>query len=250
MESFKDKLDKNNIPNHIAIIMDGNGRWAKKKFRPRLFGHSQGVKSVRNVVEAAIEVGVKHLTLYAFSLENWKRPKDEVFGLMDLMLKTIQKEFKTLHENGVKIKIIGNIDLIPEDVRLKVIETEKITKDNTRLTLNLALSYGSQWEIALAAKKIAEDVVNSTIKVEDINSELFGKYLLTSHSPNPELLVRTSGEFRISNFLLFQIAYSELYFTETLWPDFDKEEFYKSIYYYQNRERRFGLTSEQINTNS
>lgn len=249
-ESYKLLLVPERMPSHVAIIMDGNGRWAKKKNKPRLFGHSKGVKSVRQMVEACVEVGVRHLTLYAFSLENWNRPKSEVSGLMSLMISTIQKEFKTLHKNNVRIKLVGNLDLLPDSVKTKALETEQITKNNTALTLNLALSYGSQWEIANAAKNIALDYSKNKIKLEDINTDTFSQYLLTSHSPDPELLIRTSGEYRISNFLLYQLAYTELYFTDTLWPDFGKEEFYKAIYHYQQRERRFGMTSEQLPSNS
>ncbi|PKP17967.1 MAG: isoprenyl transferase [Bacteroidetes bacterium HGW-Bacteroidetes-21] len=249
-ESYKQLLVPEKMPQHVAIIMDGNGRWAKKKNRPRLFGHSQGVKSVRNVVEASVEIGVKHLTLYAFSLENWNRPQSEVSGLMSLMISTIQKEFKTLHKNNVRIKLVGNLALLPTSVKEKVFETERITQNNTAMTLNIALSYGSQWEIAEAAKKIAIDVSQNKISPDDITPESFSQYLLTSHSPDPELLIRTSGEFRISNFLLYQMAYTELYFTDTLWPDFGKEAFYEAIYHFQQRERRFGKISEQLPSNS
>jgi len=249
MENYKELISKEYLPKHVAIIMDGNGRWAKKRRKPRIFGHSAGVKSVRQVVEASREIGVKNLTLYTFSIENWKRPKDEVTSLMSLLLSTIKSEFEDLHKNNIRIKIIGNTDLLPEKIKAQVIKTEEITKSNTAMTLNIALSYGSQWEIANAAKKIAIETQNGNIKPEDITPDLFRNFLLTSHSPDPELLIRTSGEFRISNFLLYQMAYTELYFTDTLWPDFNKNEFYKAIYHFQQRERRFGLTSEQIESN-
>lgn len=246
MKSHKDLISKNDLPQHIAIIMDGNGRWAKKQNKPRIFGHSAGVKSVRQVVEASREIGIRHLTLYTFSIENWKRPKTEVSSLMSLLVKTIKNEFEELHKNNVRVKIIGNKALLPEKILKEAQKTETISQNNTALTLNIALSYGSQWEIADAARRIAIDTQAGKIKADAIDSKLFESYLLTAHSPHPELLIRTSGEYRISNFLLYQLAYSELYFTDTLWPDFGKEEFYKAIYHYQNRERRFGMTSEQL----
>jgi undecaprenyl diphosphate synthase len=249
MKSYKEQISTNDLPLHVAIIMDGNGRWAKQKRKPRIFGHSAGVKSVRQVVEAARETGIKHLTLYTFSIENWKRPKDEVSSLMSLLLSTIKAEFDDLHKNNIRVKIVGNTELLPDKIRKQVVKTEEISAGNTAMTLNIALSYGSQWEIANAAKKIAEDVVKGIISPSEINTQTFGNYLLTAHSPHPELLIRTSGEYRISNFLLYQLAYSELYFTDTLWPDFSKEEFYKAIYHYQQRERRFGMTSEQLKEN-
>jgi len=245
--SLKDSIDVNKLPLHVAIIMDGNGRWAKQSNKHRLYGHKNGINSVKSTVEAAIETGVKYLTLYAFSLENWNRPKDEVLGLMSLLVSSIDKEFKVLHKNGVRINVIGNTDLLQKDIKLKIENTVEKTKDNNKLFLTLALSYGSRWEIVEAAKKIAIESVNKKIAIEDINEQTFSNYLTTSNMPDPELLIRTSGEYRISNFLLYQIAYSELYFTETLWPDFNKEEFYKALIYFQKRERRFGLISEQIN---
>lgn len=249
MNSYKELLSTKDLPQHVAIIMDGNGRWAKKRRKPRIFGHSAGVKSVRRVVEAARETGIKHLTLYTFSIENWKRPKDEVSSLMSLLLSTIKSEFEDLHKNNIRVKIVGNTAMLPEKIYRQVQKTEEISAGNTAMTLNIALSYGSQWEIANAAKTIAEEAVSGKIRPDEINTDTFSKYLLTSHSPNPELLIRTSGEYRISNFLLYQLAYSELYFTDTLWPDFSKEEFYKALYYYQQRERRFGMTSEQLKEN-
>jgi len=244
--SYKDLISEKGLPSHVAIIMDGNGRWAKKRNKPRIFGHSAGVKSVKTVVEASREIGIKHLTLYTFSIENWKRPKDEVSSLMSLLVKTIKAYFDELHKNNIRVKVIGNYELLPEKIKKEVAYTQEISKNNTAMTLNIALSYGSQWEIADTARRISLEVLNGNIKPEEINTELFEKHLLTSHSPAPELLIRTSGEFRISNFLLYQLAYSEMYFTDTLWPDFNKEEFFKAIHYYQQRERRFGLTSEQL----
>ena len=244
--NYKEKIDKNNIPVHVAIIMDGNGRWAKKRGGVRIFGHQNGVKSVRDVVEASVEIGVKYLTLYAFSTENWNRPKMEVNALMGLLVSTIKSELKTLTENNVRLKTIGDINMLPKEVAQNLTDTIKRTESNTGLTLILALSYSSRWEINQAIKKIATDVKNNVLEIDSINEELFQKYLNTSDFPDPELLIRTSGELRISNFLLYQLAYSELYFTETLWPDFNKDEFFKAIHNYQSRERRFGLTSEQL----
>ena len=213
---------------------------------PLLWMETAGVKSVRRVVEVSREVGIKHLTLYTFSIENWNRPQDEVSSLMTLLVRTIKSYFEDLNKNNIRVKVIGNYNLLPEKIKKEVIKVQEISKNNDAMTLNIALSYGSQWEIADTAKRIAIETLNGKIKPEDITTDLFEKHLLTSHSPSPELLIRTSGEYRISNFLLYQLAYSELYFTDTLWPDFDKEEFYKAIHYYQQRERRFGMTSEQI----
>lgn len=244
--NYKELLDIQNLPEHIAIIMDGNGRWAKKRGGVRIFGHQNGVKAVREVVEASVELKIKYLTLYAFSTENWNRPKIEVNALMGLLVTTIKNELKTLQENNVRLKTIGDINQLPENVIRNLKETLELTSANTGLTLILALSYSSRWEINNAVKEIAKDVKNNVLNIDQINESLFQKYLNTSSFPDPELLIRTSGELRISNFLLYQLAYSELYFTETLWPDFSKEEFYKAIHNYQSRERRFGLTSEQI----
>ncbi len=244
--NYKELLDKENLPKHIAIIMDGNGRWAKKRGGVRIFGHQNGVKAVRDVVEASVELNIQFLTLYAFSTENWNRPKIEVNALMGLLVSTIKNELKTLQENNVRLKTIGDINQLPNDVNKNLNETIRLTSLNTGLTLILALSYSSRWEINNAVKEIAKDVKNNILDINQINESTFQKYLNTSSFPDPELLIRTSGELRISNFLLYQLAYSELYFTETLWPDFSKEEFYKAIHNYQSRERRFGLTSEQI----
>lgn len=246
MESIN--LDKNNIPQHIAIIMDGNGRWAKNHLQPRVFGHKKGVVSVKSVVEGAAEIGVKHLTLYAFSTENWKRPKFEVTALMQLLVSTITNEINELHKNNVRLSAIGNLSNLPTECYNELMRAIEKTQENEGLNLILALSYSSKWEISEAVKKIAEEVVSENVNVDDINEELLTKYLSTSSVPDPELLIRTSGECRISNFLLWQIAYSELYFTNTLWPDFRKENLFQAIMDYQNRERRFGLTSEQLNS--
>ncbi len=244
--SFKEKLLQNQLPSHVAIIMDGNGRWAKQKGNLRIFGHKYGVKAVKNIVEAAGEIGIKYLTLYAFSTENWNRPKVEVTALMSLLVSTINSELKTLNKNNVRLMAIGNIQELPKNVVQNLNKAIEATSKNTGLNLVLALSYSARWEIVDAVKKIAEGVHNNTINIEDINDQLFAKHLSTENIPDPELLIRTSGELRISNFLLWQMAYTELYFTDILWPDFGKEDFFEAICVYQNRERRFGKTSEQI----
>lgn len=245
MSSYKDQIIKEKLPEHVAIIMDGNGRWAKKHGNIRLFGHQNGVKAVRQVVEAAGELGIKYLTLYTFSTENWNRPKLEIEGLMKLLSATLAEEAKKLHANNVRLKIIGDGSL-PEAIREKFDECEKLTENNTGLTLVLALSYSSRVEITDAVKKIAEEVKSGKLDVSAIDADVVSKHMWTNFMPDPELLIRTSGEYRISNYLLWQIAYSELYFTDTLWPDFGKEELYKAIVDYQGRERRFGKTSEQV----
>lgn len=244
--SLKDKIDKQRLPEHIAIIMDGNGRWAKEKGEDRLYGHLHGVESVRNVVEGAAELGIKNLTLYAFSTENWDRPKYEVSGLMELLVDTIHKEVPTLNKNNIKLHVIGDIDMLPEAAKLELNEALKETSVNTGLNLIMALSYSSRWEIVNAVKQIAVDVKAGKLDVDSISQETVKKYLTTAAFPDPELMIRTSGEYRISNFLLYQIAYAELYFTNTLWPDFRKENLYEAILDYQGRERRFGKTGEQI----
>ncbi len=237
---------KSEIPNHIAIIMDGNGRWAKKQGKPRIFGHREGVRSVRRITEAAAEIGVKHLTLYAFSTENWNRPKFEVNALMTLLVDTLKTEIDSLHKNNIKLNAIGDIESLPFLSKRALLNGIEKTKNNTKMTLNLALNYSAQLEIVKASKAIAEDVKNNVLKVEDINENIFQSKLYTKDIPNPDLLIRTSGETRISNFLLWQIAYAELYFTPVLWPEFGKEELLASINDFQNRERRYGQTSEQI----
>ena len=239
-------LNKDNIPQHIAIIMDGNGRWAKQQGEDRIFGHHEGVNSVREIVEAAAEVGVKYLTLYAFSTENWNRPKEEVDALMELLVATISMETPQLHKNGVKLEAIGNLKSLPESCYKELQESINTTKNNTRLTLVLALSYSSKWEIINGVKEIAEEVASGKLKSNDITEETISSHLCTTKYPDPELMIRTSGEHRISNFLLWQLAYAEFYFTDTLWPDFRKKEFYEAIHSYQSRERRFGKTSDQI----
>ena len=239
---FKEKIDTNNLPKHIAITMDGNGRWAKTKGKFRIFGHKSGVKAVRDTVEGAAEIGIDFLTLYAFSTENWNRPKKEVDALMSLLVSTINKETKTLMDNNIKLTAIGDLNSLPKKCQEELQESIKKTKNNTRTTVILALSYSSRWEILNAIKQI----VKEGIKEDQVNEDLFSQYLTTKGVPNPELLIRTSGEQRISNFLLWQIAYSELYFTDVLWPDFRREDLFEAIVKYQIRERRFGKTSEQI----
>lgn len=246
MPETRKLIDSSRLPRHIAVIMDGNGRWAKGKGRLRIFGHKQGVHALRNTVEACAELGVEYLTMYAFSTENWNRPKKEVDALMNLLVEAIKNETPTLQRNNIRLKAIGNLDLLPEKCQKDLNEAIKKTESNTRLTLVLALSYSSTWEITEAAKKIAVDVTNGKLNISDVTEKLMASYLTTKSIPDPELLIRTSGEHRISNFLLWQIAYAELYFTDKLWPEFDKEELYKAILDYQKRERRFGLTSEQV----
>ncbi|MDD5570860.1 MAG: isoprenyl transferase [Bacteroidales bacterium] len=243
---YKDKIDKNKIPNHVAIIMDGNGRWAKQRNKLRIFGHQRAVKSVREVTEAAAEIGIKYLTLYAFSTENWGRPKEEVNALMTLLVRTINMETKTLNKNDIRLLAIGDLKSLPNSCYKELQKAMKNTENNKRMSLVLALSYGSRWEIVNAMKKIADDMTKNKIKKENINEDLLNLYLNTCNIPDPELLIRTSGEYRVSNFLLWQIAYSELYFTAKLWPDFKKEDFYEALVDFQNRQRRFGLTSEQV----
>ncbi len=246
MESFRDRLNKNSIPQHVAIIMDGNGRWAKKQGIARVFGHEKGVDAVRITVEAAGNIGVKYLTLYAFSTENWERPKYEVDALMTLLVQTVEAETESLMKNNVSLGVIGDISKMPNKVRKKLNNCIEVLGKNTGLRLILALSYSSHWEILEAVKNIAQDSKNGNIVPEDINEKLFREYLSTADYPDPELLIRTSGEQRISNFLLWQIAYAELYFTSKLWPDFGEEDLYEAVYNFQNRERRFGKISEQL----
>ena len=243
----KEKLDLNKIPQHVAIIMDGNGRWAKKHGEDRVFGHISGVKSIRNVLEAALEIGVKYLTLYAFSTENWDRPKEEVDALMNLLVKTLLDEVDELNKNGVRLKAIGNLEKLPGNAKELLNQSFERTNMNDKITLTLALSYSSKWEITNAAQKLAEKVKNGELLPEQITETTMENALTTKGMPNPELLIRTSGELRISNFLLWQLAYAEFYFTDELWPDFNKESFFNAIADYQSRERRFGKISEQIN---
>jgi undecaprenyl diphosphate synthase len=245
--SFKEHIDFKNLPQHIAVIMDGNGRWAKKKGALRIFGHRNAVQAVRDVTEGCGELGVKYLTLYAFSTENWNRPKEEVEGLMELLVNTLKAEIKTLSENQVRLSTIGDMSHLPKECQNNLEWAIDQTKSNNGLNLILALSYSGRWEITKAARRIADDVKSGKIEPGSINEKLFENYLQTSGIPDPELLIRTSGELRISNFLLWQIAYSELFITPTLWPDFRKENLYEAIWSYQQRERRFGKTSEQLN---
>ncbi len=245
---LKEKIDPNNLPQHIAVIMDGNGRWAQKKGAARIFGHQSAVKSVREVTEGCAELGVSHLTLYAFSTENWNRPKLEVDGLMRLLVSSLKKELDTLLENNVKLMAIGDLANLPGVCQEELQEAIDRTQNNTGLQLNLALSYSGRWEILKAVKQLTNDVSAGKIASDAITEELFGRYLETSSIPDPELLIRTSGEQRISNFLLWQIAYSELFMTDVLWPDFRREHLYEAILSYQSRERRFGKISEQVNS--
>lgn len=244
--SLKDKIIVEKLPVHIAIIMDGNGRWAKKHGQDRIFGHHQGVESVRKISEAAAKLGIKYLTLYTFSTENWNRPVAEVDALMHLLVETIQNEVVTLNKNNIKLNAIGDLKSLPpknfELLNDAIVQTSK----NDRMTLTMAMSYSSRWEITNAARLIACEIDAKRLKSEDITEEVFASFLNTNDIPDPELLIRTSGEMRISNFLLWQIAYSELYFTNKLWPEFGEEDLYDAIVNYQNRERRFGKTSEQL----
>jgi undecaprenyl diphosphate synthase len=239
-------IDKNKMPTHVAVIMDGNGRWAKKHGRIRTLGHQSGVKSVRNTVERAAELGVKYLTLYAFSTENWNRPKLEINALMQLLVRTINKETKTLTDNEIKLNAIGDIQSLPKNCISELNEAIETTKGNNKMTLTLALSYSSRWEITQCMRDLAKNVKSGELNPEDITEEVIGAHLCSSNIPDPELLIRTSGELRISNFLLWQMAYTELYFTNKLWPDFNKDDFDEAIIAYQNRERRFGKTSDQV----
>jgi undecaprenyl diphosphate synthase len=244
---MKEKIDPNKLPQHIAIIMDGNGRWAKQKGAMRVFGHRNAIKAVRDATEGSAELGIKYLTLYAFSTENWNRPKFEVDALMELLVDTIKKETPTLLKNNVRLGTIGNTESLPLKAQAKLKQAMEATQHNTGLNLILALSYSGRWEIINAVKAIAEKVKTGLIKdIEAIDDKLFSHHLSTEQIPDPELLIRTSGEMRISNFLLWQIAYSEIYITPTLWPDFRREHLYEAIVEYQQRERRFGKTSEQI----
>ena len=241
------QIDKNRLPRHIAIIMDGNGRWAKEQGQDRLFGHYQGVESVRDIVEGCAELGIGYLTLYAFSTENWDRPQYEVIGLMELLVKTIRGEVESLNRNNIRLHVIGDINMLPDYAQRELAEAINITKENTGLQLIMALSYSGRWELLNAVKSIAYEVKNGRLNVEEIDQDTLQKYLTTSDFPDPELMIRTSGEYRISNFLLYQLAYAELYFTQVRWPDFRKQNLYEALLDYQHRERRFGKTSEQVN---
>jgi undecaprenyl diphosphate synthase len=244
--SIVNQIEKSKIPNHIAIIMDGNGRWAKQQGENRIYGHYEGVNSVRDVVEGAGEIGIKYITLYAFSTENWNRPKEEVDALMELLVSTITMETPQLNEKNVRLTAIGNLKSLPPACLQELNESIELTSSNTGLTLVLALSYSSKWEIVSAVKEIASDVKSGILSIDDISESSIESHLCTKGIPDPELMIRTSGEHRISNFLLWQLAYSEFYFTDKLWPDFRKEDLFQAIYNYQHRERRFGKTSEQL----
>ena len=244
--NYRQNINLSRLPQHVAIIMDGNGRWAQEQGRDRLFGHLHGVDMVRDITEAAAELGIKFLTLYVFSTENWDRPQDEVEGLMSLLVQTIRKEVPMLNKNNVRLKVIGDLSMLPPKTQREMEEGLSETSQNTGLTLILALSYSSRWELERAVKNIARDVQSGALKAENIDQSTLEKYLSTVGVPDPELMIRTGGDHRISNFLLYQLAYTELYFTNDKWPDFDKKKFYRAIWDYQNRERRFGKTGEQI----
>ncbi|MBQ5388020.1 MAG: isoprenyl transferase [Paludibacteraceae bacterium] len=244
--SYKNQIQQDRIPRHVAIIMDGNGRWAKRQGLARMFGHRQGVETVHTITEAAAELGIEYLTLYAFSTENWNRPKEEVDALMSLLVDTIAKETPTLMKNNIRLSTIGDLSRLPNNAQQKFRACMQETSANTGLNLVLALSYSARWEIIRAAQEIASAIQKGDLLVEDVNEEVVSAHMTTAHMPDPDLLIRTSGELRISNFLLWQLAYSELYFTDCLWPEFTAEEFYRAIVDYQRRERRFGKTSEQI----
>ncbi|MCK3658655.1 di-trans,poly-cis-decaprenylcistransferase [Pasteurellaceae bacterium Pebbles2] len=236
------ELDPNNIPKHVAIIMDGNGRWAKQQGKMRIFGHTNGVKAVRRSVSYARQIGVQSLTLYAFSSENWNRPQDEVSALMTLFMQALDSEVKKLHKNNIKLKILGDTSKFSEKLQAKIANAEKLTENNTALTLNIAANYGGCWDIVQAAQQLALDVKANLLAAEDISEELFQQKLVTKEQAPVDLLIRTSGEQRISNFLLWQIAYAELYFSDVLWPDFNEQEFNHAVWAYQQRERRFGAS--------
>jgi len=246
MSDLLDQIDKTRLPRHIAIIMDGNGRWAKEQGRDRLFGHFHGVESVRNIVEGCAELQIGYLTLYAFSTENWDRPEYEVVGLMELLVTTIRNEVESLNKNNIRLHVIGDLAMLPDYARKELDEALEITAKNTGLNLVMALSYSGRWELLNAVKNIAWQVKNGKLNIDEINQDTLQHYLCTSDFPDPELMIRTSGEYRISNFLLYQLAYAELYFTNVRWPDFRKQNLYEALIDYQNRERRFGKTSEQV----
>ena len=245
-DQLMQQIDRERLPKHIAIIMDGNGRWAKERGKQRLFGHQSAIQSVREVSEASAEIGVPYLTLYAFSTENWNRPLAEVSGLMSLLATTITKEVITMNKNSIKLNAIGDLKGLPKANYEQLMQAIADTSHNTRMTLTLALSYSGRWDLTQASRRIAEDVAQGKLQPDAVNDTLISSYLSTAGMPDPELLIRTSGEERISNFLLWQLAYSELYFTPKYWPDFRKADLYEAILNYQHRERRFGKTSEQV----
>jgi undecaprenyl diphosphate synthase len=246
MSDLLSEIDKNRLPRHIAIIMDGNGRWAKEQGQDRLYGHYHGVESVRDIVEGCAELGIGYLTLYAFSTENWDRPEYEVIGLMELLVSTIRKEVESLCKNNIRLHVIGDMNMLPEYARRELNEALELTSGSTGLNLVMALSYSGRWELLNAVKNIAWEVKQGKLNIEEINQDTLQQYLCTSNLPDPELMIRTSGEYRISNFLLYQLAYAELYFTQVRWPDFRKQNLYEAILDFQRRERRFGKTSEQM----
>jgi undecaprenyl diphosphate synthase len=250
MSELLQQINKERLPRHIAIIMDGNGRWAKEQGQDRLFGHYHGVESVRNIVEGCAELGIQYLTLYAFSTENWDRPQYEVVGLMELLVTTIRNEVENLSKNNIRLHVIGDLNMLPAYAKKELNEALAITKENAGLNLVMALSYSGRWELLNAVKNIAWEVKNGNLNVEEIDQDTLQQHLCTSGFPDPELMIRTSGEYRISNFLLYQLAYAELYFTNVRWPDFRKQNLYEAIIDYQHRERRFGKTSEQLDTAS
>lgn len=247
---LEERLNKDAIPKHVAIIMDGNGRWAKSRGKVRVFGHQHAVESVRDTLKTGSKIGVKYLTLYAFSTENWKRPQQEVNALMDLLVNTINQEIPTLMEHDIRLKAVGNLESLPESTKTTLRHGIEETKNNKGLNLVLALSYSARWEIVEAVKKIAKEVQDGKVEIDDITQDSFSSYLATANIPDPELMIRTSGEMRISNFLLWQLAYAELFFLPKLWPDFRGEDLISAIIDYQSRERRFGMTSEQIKVSS
>jgi undecaprenyl diphosphate synthase len=246
MSSVKERIDLARLPQHVAVIMDGNGRWAKEHGKPRVWGHRNGVKSVREVTEAAAEIGIPWLTLYAFSTENWNRPRLEVSALMDILVTTIRTELSTMNKNNIRLSAIGDLDRLPPKTKQALLEGIENTKNNNRMTLTLALNYSSRWEITEAMRKVALKASQGKITPEEVDESKVASFLTTADMPDPELLIRTSGEHRISNFLLWQIAYTELYFSDVYWPDFEREEFYTAILDFQQRERRFGKISEQL----
>lgn len=249
MTQLPENLNLQKLPKHVAIIMDGNGRWAQEQGQNRLMGHWHGVESVRAIVEGAAELGIGYLTLYAFSTENWDRPQEEVTGLMELLIETIRKEVPTLNKNNIRLQVIGEVTMLPSKAQYELKEALAETAQNTGLTLVMALSYSSRWEIVAAVKKIAEEVSAGNLSPAEITGQSFPQYLNTAHIPDPELMIRTGGEYRISNFLLYQAAYCELYFTDTFWPEFRKEHLYKALSDFQQRERRFGKTGDQVKNN-
>jgi len=247
MSNSLEKIDR--LPRHVAIIMDGNGRWAKQQNKERIYGHQKGSESARIIAEVASKYGIEYLTIYAFSKENWNRPQDEVFGLMNLLISGVNDNLDTINELNIKLKIVGDYNTLPDDVKQAVDKSIESTKNNTGLVLSIALNYGSRWEIVNAVKEISKKVISGEVDVDKIDDDLFSSELLTNFMPDPDLLIRTSGEYRISNFLLWQLSYSELYFTDVLWPDFREEQFVEALKDYSQRERRYGKTSKQINDN-